>query len=208
MPIYAEQGATRELIPAGNYVARCYQMIELGSITDTINGHTQTSKKVRIGWELPDELRTFDEAKGPQPLVVSAEYTLSTHKKSTLRAILASWRGRDFTEAEAKKFDITTIIGAPCLLNIIHKNGVADPTKVYERISSISPLPKGTKAPKAIIAPFVLSYDQWDKDKFNSLPEFIRNRIMSSSEFQKILRPDETTVTQEEVDEVVNDLPF
>lgn len=210
MPIYAEQSATaRELIPAGNYVARCYQLIEIGTVQTSFNGHEKNVKKVRIGWELPTELRVFSEERGEQPLVISAEYNLSTHKKSTLRAILASWRGRDFTEDEAKRFDITTILGAPCLLNIIHEPGFKDPTKVYERISSISPLPKGTKAPKAILDSFILSFDQWDKDKFNSLPEFIRNRIMDSEEFKKMLRPDETTIPNaDEVTEPIDDLPF
>lgn len=194
MSIYAEQGATRELIPAGNYMARCYQMIELGTITDTINGRMTTSKKIRIGWELPTELKIFDPAKGEQPLVISSEYTLSTHKKSKLRAVLASWRGKDFSEDEAKKFDVTKVLGAACMLNIIHKNGVADPTKVYEQISSITPLPRGVKAPEAINKKFELSFGSWDKEKFDSLPDFIRNRIMSSAEFQKILRPDETTI--------------
>lgn len=207
MPIYAEQTSQRELIPAGNYIARCYQLIELGTITELVAGHMKSLKKVRIGWELPEEIRTFDN--GEKPLAVWAEYTLSTHRKSTLRAILASWRGKDFTEEEAKRFDITSILGAPCLLNVIHKNGVADPTKVYERISSISPLPKGTKAPKAINEPFILSYDNWDKEKFSALPEFIRNRIMSSAEFQKILRPDETNIPNaDDVNEPLDDLPF
>lgn len=196
----------RELIPAGNYIARCYQLIEIGTVTDIVMGKTSTSKKVRIGWELPDEMKVFDEKIGPQPRVISVEYTLSTGKKATLRAMLASWRGKDFTEEEAKGFDITKLIGAGCMINIIHKAGVADPTKLYEKIAGITPLPKGVKLPAAINTPFILSYDAWELDKFAKLPEFISNRMKDSAEFKAMLNPQETHIGAD--DEIANDLPF
>src|SRR3954469_527949 len=113
-------GTKRELIPAGNYIARCYQMIHIGTVTEFILGEQKTMNKVRIGWELPTETRVFSQEKGDQPLVISKEFTLSMHEKSTLRKTLASWRGKDFNEEQAKSFDVTTLIGAPCMLNIIH----------------------------------------------------------------------------------------
>ena len=135
-------GTKRELIPAGNYIARCYQMIEIGTVNEIIQGTAKQLTKVRIGWELPTELRVFDETKGEQPLIISKEYTLSLNEKSNLRKMLASWRGKDFTEAEAKCFDITVLVGIPCMLNIIHKPKKTDPSQIYEEIGSISAMPK------------------------------------------------------------------
>lgn len=205
--IATDSGITRELIPAGNYIARCYQMIEIGTVTDMVLGKSVTAKKVRIGWELPLELKVFKEEKGEQPLVISKEFTQSMNPKATLRKTLASWRGKDFTEAEAKAFDITALIGKSCFLNIIHRNGVADPTKIYEVIAGITPMPKGTTCPKAINPEFILSYDSFDMNRFNSLPEFITNKMKSSAEFQKILRPEETNIEQQH-EGVADDLPF
>lgn len=204
-----DSGVSRELIPAGNYIARCYQMIEIGTITENVLGKNVTAKKVRIGWELPEELRVFDQTKGEQPMVISKEYTLSMNAKANLRKVLESWRGKGFTEAEAKSFDITKLIGAPCMMNIIHKHGVADPTKIYEAISAVSPLTKSTKAPPAINKPLILSYDTWSKEVFDGLPDFIRNRMISSSEFQKMLRPEETNIqSPSDLTEPLDDLPF
>src|SRR4051812_29825095 len=45
--------AQRELIPAGNYPARCYQMIQIGTVEELVMGETKVLNKVRIGWELP-----------------------------------------------------------------------------------------------------------------------------------------------------------
>ncbi len=207
--IATDKGTTRQLIPAGNYVARCYQMIQIGTITETVMGNTVTAPKVRIGWELPEEKRVFDETKGEQPLVISMDFTLSMNPKATLRKTLASWRGKDFTEEEAKAFDVTKLIGVPCLLNIIHKPGVADPTKMYEKISSIGPLPKSMVCPDQINQTFILSFDQWDIEKFKSLPEFIQEKIKSSAEFQKLLAPDTTHVSEtDDLNNPADDLPF
>lgn len=212
MPINAtNNGTVRELIPAGNYVARCYQMIEIGTVTDTVMGKQVTAKKVRIGWELPEELRVFNPEKGEQPLVISKEYTLSMNEKSNLRKDLKSWRGKDFTEDEAKCFDITKLIGAACMLNIIHKPSASDPTKVYEQIAGLTPLPKSMKAPPAINPVFLLSYDDFDSKAFSSLPDFIKTKMQSSMEFQAISNPNERSFPAEvhnEIEEPIDDLPF
>lgn len=207
--IATDKGVSRQLIPAGNYIARCYQMIQIGTTTEVIMGKTVTAPKVRIGWELPTEKKVFDETKGEQPLVISMDFTLSMHSKSTLRKTLASWRGKDFAEDEAKAFDVTKLLGKPCFLNVIHRPGVADPTKMYEKIASITPLPKGVTCPDQITPLFVLSYDEWSDDKFRSLPEFIQEKIKSSSEFQQRLRPESTHVPNaDEITEPLDDLPF
>lgn len=43
------KGVKRELIPAGNYVARCYSMIEIGTVKESFQGDEKTLHKVRIG---------------------------------------------------------------------------------------------------------------------------------------------------------------
>jgi len=202
--IYAtDSGVTRELIPAGNHVARCISMIHIGSIQGTYG----LQNMVRIGWELPEELRTFDETKGEQPMMISQEYSLSMNPKANLRKMLASWRGKDFTTEEAKRFDITKLLGVPCMLNIIHVPGVQDPTKTYQRISSVSTVPKSMKAPKAINPIQVLTYSSWDQKVFDALPEFLRNKIVTSKEYQDMKHPGTVNV-EEDRPEVENDLPF
>jgi len=183
MPITATNTQTqREPIPAGNYIARCYQMIEIGTVKETILGKDKISPKVRIGWELPTELKVFKEENGEQPCVISKEYTLSMAEKANLRIALKSWRGKDFTEDEAKSFDITKLLGVPCMINIIHKPS-KDGLKIYEEISGITPLPKGIDCPPQFNKTLLLSYDSFDIDVFNKLPDFIRNKMMGSLEY-------------------------
>lgn len=187
-------GTPRELIPAGNYLARCYRMIEIGTVEETIMGKKKVLTKVRIGWELPTEKRIFNEERGEEPLVVSKEFTLSLHEKSGLRASLKSWRGKDFTEEEAKSFDITKLLGVACMINIIHKPGSTDKTKLWEEIAGITPVPKGFTVPEQINPTFVLSYDEWDEEKFNSLPDFIKNKMITSMEYGAMKNPEHSDI--------------
>ena len=176
----------RELIPAGNYVARCYKMIEIGTVPTEFQGVEKMTHKVRFGWELPTELKVFKQENGEQPCVIEKEYTLSLADKANLRKDLKSWRGKDFTPQEAEEFDVTKLLGVPCMLNVIHVNGKKDPTKVYEAIGSISPLPKGLVCDKQINPTFVFSFDEYDEKKLESLPDFIKDQIKTSNEYKAL----------------------
>lgn len=199
-------GSSRELVPAGNYIARCYQMIEIGTVTETIMGDTKTLTKVRIGWELPEETKVFDQKRGPQPLVIDQEYTLSMNEKANLRKMLESWRGKGFTEEEAKCFDITKLIGVACMLNIIHKQSKTGNT--YEQISSVTAVPKGIQVPKQVTPSFVLSYDNFDENLFNSLPDFIKTKMQSSAEYAAMKNPHSVNMVASDISEPIDDLPF
>lgn len=178
------KGSTKNFQPieAGSYPARCYSMIHIGTVDEVISGAVKTLNKVRITFELPTELKVFKEENGEQPHVISKEFTLSLHEKSTLRGFLKNWRGIDFTEEEAKSFDIEKLIGAACMLNITHKKS-KDGTKTYAEIGSVSKLPKGLICPDQINESFVFTYDNFDAVKFSKLPEFLRNKMITSFEY-------------------------
>lgn len=208
MPIIAKNSGTkRELIPAGTQIARCYQMIEIGTVTENILGKDKELTKVRIGWELPLEKRVFSEGKGEQPFVISKEFTLSMNEKSNLRKSLESWRGKGFSEDEAKAFDITKLLGAPCMLNIIHKPS-KDGLNIYEEIAGIMPVPKGMTCPAQENKTFVLSYDRFDWTLFDSLPDFIKDKMKRSTQFKTMQEPGHIDMTGHEQELVEDDLPF
>jgi len=185
MPIIATSNGSGnfEPIPSGSYAARCYSMIHIGTIEENIMGTTKKLNKVRITWELPTELKVFKEENGEQPHVISKEFTLSLHEKSTLRAFLKNWRGKDFTEDEAKAFDIERLIGVPCMLNITHK-ARKDGSGVYAEIGSISAMPKGLVCPEQINPSFVWTYENFDSVKFGLLPDYLKSKMINSDEYK------------------------
>lgn len=205
MPIIAEnKGTDFVLIPSGNHIARCYAMVEIGTIKEESGIYAgKEQHKVRIAWETPHECHDF--GKGLQPFSVSKEFTLSMNEKATLRKMLESWRGKSFTEEEAKRFDITKLVGVPCMINVIHKT--SGKGNQYADISSIATLPKGLEAPDQINDGYVLSFDNWNQNLFDSLPDFVKDKIKSSKQYAVMTTPGHTEMPQSSADSD-DDLPF
>jgi len=202
-------GTNYEPIATGNYPARCYSMIHIGTVEEVILGTQKTLNKVRITWELPTELKVFKEENGEQPHVISKEFTLSMHEKATLRNYLKNWRGKDFSEEEAKSFDIEKLIGAPCMLNITHKKS-KDGTKTYAEIGSISTMPKGFPCPEQINPSFVWTYENFDSEKFNLLPDFLKTKMVNSVEYKQLVSGGQEIEVKETINDSQesDDLPF
>jgi hypothetical protein len=207
--------AERTLAPAGTFVARCYKMIHIGTIQDEYNGESRWVNKVLIEWELPTEMKVFSQEKGEQPISVSKEFALTMHQKSTLRAFLTSWRGKGFTEEEAVGFDVSRLVGVPCQLSIIHEPRKNNPGEFFAKISSVSALMKGFDAPNPVNPAFIFELDHFDQAKFDSLPDWIKAKIMTSKEYQALKSPQVAHMEQvkKEVDlwaspEQEDELPF
>lgn len=209
MSIIAEKKESNDFVQVepGTYVARCYSMIEIGTIESEYKGQTKHLHKVSITWELPTELAVFKEGEEPRPFVVSKKYTLSMYEKANLRKDLESWRGKAYTDEEAENVDITKLIGQPCLLSVIQQPRKDDPKKNYVAVSSISKLMKGQECPDQINPTKILSYDNFDWDVFNGLSDYMKDLIRSSEEFKKMQEP-ETTHTGEISEVNEDDLPF
>jgi hypothetical protein len=201
-----KSGGDFKKVEPGTYAARCYSMIEIGTIVEEYLGQSKRMHKVMITWELPTELEVFHEEKGEEPYVVSKTYTLSMHEKATLRRDLESWRGQGFTEKEAEAFDITVLMGKPCMLSIIHRPGKTDPTKTYVEIASISKMPKGLECPPQINPTRILSFDSWDAELFDSLSDYLKEKIKSSEEYKQM--DSGTTDAVEAESTKKDDLPF
>jgi hypothetical protein len=180
------KGGNFKQVPAGNYVARCYQLIDMGTQTSEKFGNA--THKVRIGWEILDtdadgQPLTIDRDGQAFPMTVSADYTLSLNEKASLRKMLASWRGRDFTPDELKGFDVSKLLGAYCMVNVTQSEGREG--KTYANVSTVTPLPKALAAskPAGVHKMQQLDLDKPDLDVFDSLPEFIQQRIQASPEW-------------------------
>lgn len=182
MSIIAENSKSDfKIIPAGNYLARCYGMIELGTIKEDGGVYAgKEQKKVRISWETPHECEDFGE--GLAPYVIHQEYLLSMHEKANLRHVLESWRGAPFTEADVARFDVTRVLGKPCMINVIHKTSAAN-GNTRAKIASVTPLPKGLECPAQVNPRLELSYDNWNSALFETLPDYVKNRMRTSREF-------------------------
>lgn len=154
MAIVATAGEKKDFIPApaGVHQAVCVDVIDLGMLEVTWAGQKKQQHKINVAWQI-NELR--DDGK---PYLVFKRYTLSLSEKANLRKDLESWRGRKFTRDEEMGFDVESVIGANCLLNVQHaeKEGTT-----YANVVAIMPLAKGM--PKITATDYVRKIDRKDE---------------------------------------------
>jgi hypothetical protein len=202
-------GSNYQPLEAGTYAARCYSMVHIGTVTENVMGTDKQMNKVRISWEIPTELKEFKQGEGEKPYVVSKEFTLSLHEKATLRKFLESWRGKNFTDEEAKKFDITKLLGIACMISVTHKTNQAG--KTYAEITSVSPVMKGFEVPAQINKSMELNYDNFNFEFFETLPDFIKIKMKESVEYKKMINNYEAFEAEKaslNVSDISENLPF
>lgn len=174
--------STREVLPAGSYLATLYSIVDLGTQYSPMFANWQ--RKIRLSFELPTELRVFSEEKGEKPITIHKEYTLSFGEKSNLRKDLRSWRGADLSQEEVDKwFNLAKLIWKSCLLSIGIKE--SKEWNEYNTINGISNLVKWMEAPKMFNKETIYKITDGQNDMFNSFPDFLQKKILESQENTK-----------------------
>jgi hypothetical protein len=172
------QKAEFEITPSGAHIARCYRIVDLGTQLVEFQGESKKQHKIMISWELPAELM-----KDGRPFSIHKKFTLSSHKKATLRKDLESWRGVPFSDEDFGKFDLGVLLTKPCMIGIVH-SVVGENT--YANISSIMNMPKGQTAPSLVNECVYFSLSDFKQDLYDKLSENLRATIAKSPEYQAI----------------------
>lgn len=181
--------------PEGTHLARCFQMIQIGTIQEEYMGKPKMMNKVRLSFELPMKTKVWKEGEPAKPLVIHKEYTFSMAEKSNLRKLIEGIIGTTLIDSEAFAFDVEHIVGKPCLINIKHKTSAKG--NVRDEIASASPLMEGQTCPPQFNQTNILTYSNWDEDKFSFLPDFIKEKMMESTEFKGRLTQGEKDMIKE-----------
>lgn len=158
-------------VPEGSHLAVCDMFADLGMQ----DGHFGVKHKIYLRWQIP-ALRMKWEKDGVEhegPMAIGAQYTLSLSDKSNLRPILQAWRGKAFTADELKKFDVTTVLGKPCMVTVTHeakKDG-----GVYANVAAVAKLPTGINPPT--LEGEAILYDADNMETFEKLRPWLQEKI-------------------------------
>lgn len=207
-------GGSFKRVPSGAYIGRCYSLIDLGTQLTSGQYGEKLQHKIQIGWELFGEDEqgnplTVDVDGKEMPMTIKKSYTVSLHEKAGLRKDLAAWRGRDFTDEEAKAFDVSKLLGAYCMVNITtsENNG-----KTYSNVAGLTPLPGALKnaKPAAVHVNQVFDLDAPDMKLFATFHEKLQEAIKRSPEWaQKQGKPQPGTHGFEDMpNDELEEIPF
>ena len=194
-----ESGSGFPDVEPGNYVGRCYRVIELGTTHEEYQGEVKTRNRLMISFELPDELMNDG-----RPFSVTWWVTNSLHKKANLRIGLETWRKKAFSEEELAGFDLATIAGVPGMVTVTQN------ARGRSMVAGVGPLPKGMKCGDAVNETSVFFLDEFDQATFDALPDGIKEMIKKSDEYHALMRPKREPVAPApgKTNDFDDDIPF
>lgn len=169
-------GGDFKAVAQGTHVAVCYMVIDLGKQRDEYQGQARVQHKIYIRWELPNERVQWEDKDGISregPSSIGKFYTLSLHEKSALRGDLERWRGRAFSPEELAGFDVSKLLGVPCMVTVTHKESNG---RIRDGVSGVAGVPKGMPKPEKAENPLIL-YDNDHLDAYEGLSDWLRGKI-------------------------------
>lgn len=184
-----EEGGSFVQCPAGNHLAICYGVIDLGTQHQdafTWEGtpiSASDKPQILIMWECPAELVEIEDEM--KPAGISKFYNAFFTERASLRIHLEAWRGKPFTAEELAGFNVSKLLGKPCMVNVVHSD------KGKAKVAGIAAMPKGLEAPAQTNDSILFDLGDYDSVVFESISEGIQNIIKRSPEWQAINAPTE-----------------
>lgn len=204
-------------ISNGSHTARLIQIIDLGTQENTFDTTKPATRQFRLAFETPTEKAVFNKEKGEQPFLLSKTVTFSLSKDDTpadkvsaLTKVFKAIRG------ELGDRNIFGLIGG--LLSVQTEINA----KGYATIVGFAPISKDldVSAKKfAQVNPSLCLYlepDTFDNQVYQSLPDFVKETIRKSPEFQALKQSSNSQISEppsfseEDLDDIVNTaaMPF
>jgi hypothetical protein len=182
-----------EVVPEGFFTARCYRIIDLGTQPVTFEGDTKYKHQLMFGWEIigKDDPRMKDG----RPFSVHKTYTASLNEKSNLAKDLKTWRGKSLTEEEELGFDIFSMLGEFCQLQVLHTQ---KGDRTYANIGALVPFTGEKPEAENETLEFVIT--EPDLDVFNKLSDRLKEKIESAPEWKGAQSKAKDTVVDVDAD--------
>lgn len=212
MSFIVESGGNFERCPTGAHLARCYRIVDLGTQKSEYMGEVKHLHKIMLGWEVhgvDDNGKPLTMRDG-RPFSMFKNYTLSWSEKANLRLDLQSWRGKPFDQEEMRKFDLKTVLGAWCMLNVIERPGTNG--NIYANVNGVTPVPaiiKQSGLPKAVNPDEIFNLQEPDMAIFANFSDNLKAKITSSPQWKEAHGEVKKAIVEHYVSaDGVDDIPF
>ena len=203
IPSSEKAGKEFEKCPEGAHICRAVTICDL-STQSTPWG---PKEQVYIGFEVTDFPVEWTDPDGNEKKglgLIGVTWTNNLYEESNLGKNLISWRGKPFSKEEREQFDLSKLLGVPCMISVVHNEGKNG--KTYANVASIMGIPKGTVVPDQV-TPSV-GYSPLDPElaeNFAKLPEWLRKKCEAA------IDPDPAPVNAPPppgADDFDDDIPF
>ncbi len=181
--------------------ARCIRIVDLGTHTEQWGDEEpKKNRKCMLSFEISEKMED------DKPFVVQQEYTAIVSQNSNLGKLIFSWLPEPLTNEELADFDLLSMLGKCCLLNL--KLKTSKKGKEYIVIESAVPMPDAFPEPEPYndLFSFVMPEDINDEklSKLWGLEKYIIKEKSEESKIHNIQFPEK----KEEIADDGKDLPF
>lgn len=163
-------------IETGVYFAVCTIVADLGD--QYSEKYKNVNRQLVLGFDIPSETVEIDGEQKPRQL--SRRFTFSYTKKSNLFKTLSGWLGIT-SEDEIADFDLFELAGKGCQVQVtVNENN-------KNNVNALLALPRGVPAPVSSnpIVTYDVDEDGFDGQRWDALPEWIRNAVMQSEQYKE-----------------------
>ena len=179
-------------IPGGTYLAICVYSIGIGEQLCEYEGKSKNYyNQVMLGFEICGH--TIEIEGKQEPRVLGKTFNATKGKKSGLRKFIGAWEAKELSDDEYLDKDTNDYVGKAALLTV-----VLNETGEYSNIDGVAPLPVGLPidVPQPLSKLIRFDVDEWDDALFEALPDWAKERIKKSTQYQKEHAPVETVAVQ------------
>lgn len=173
-------------LEAGTYPIRLVQVLSLGLQPQRpFKGEEKPPKEeLMLTYEFLDEFLKGEDGEDLEDKPRWLSETLPLNNLENDRAN-STKRYYAFDPKEASGGDWAELVGTPAMATVVLNPSRKDPSKIYENIASVSTMraKEATKATELVNQPKVFDIDAPDMDVFNSLPEWIQEKMKNNLEF-------------------------
>lgn len=170
-------------VEPGVYIAVCVHSIDLGEqLCEYKDKGSSYNNQVQLVFELMGETVEIDGKQEPRTL--SRTLNFSQSRNGGLRKFVQSWLGKTFSDEAFSEFDTNDLVGLAAQLSVILSE-----TGEYANIDAIMQLPKGMQAPAPTLPLIRFDMEPWNADAFDALPDWAREKIKKSTQYQKLHAP-------------------
>lgn len=171
-------------VEAGNYIARLVQVVDFGLQTQRpFKGEEKApAYEIMLTYELCTEFMKDDDGEDMEdkPRWISETmpiYSLKADRAKSTKRILA------LDPKLVHEGNLAEMVGLPCTVTVVQNVNKKDPSKVYVDVGNVTPPMKGIPVPELKNPTKIFDLDEPDLEIFNSLPEWVREKLMGNLEF-------------------------
>lgn len=175
-------------VPGGTYLAVCVYSIDLGEQLCAFKESKSYKNQVQLGFELYGQTVEIDGKQ--EPRILSRTFSVSVSNKSSLRAFVSAWDGKQYSDDEFNNFDTNMLVGRTAMLSVVLSEDGA-----YANIASALQIPAGFQQPTATTPLIRFDIEPWDQPSFDALPEWAQEKVKKSTQYQKMHAPNTVITT-------------